>query len=91
MEPNPLDAVAYINIYMYADGALKVSGNIGDAPLAMKMLDAARDAVKNQIPKTIQANKLIVPADYVGAYPSDAHPLVPYGDVSPELIPHPKE
>lgn len=91
MEPNPFDAVAYINIYMYADGALKISGNIGDAKLALQMLDAARDAVKNRIPKTVQENKLIVPADYVGAIPSETHPLVPYGDVSPELVPHPKE
>lgn len=86
-----LDAVAYINIYMYADGALKVSGNIGDVKLALQMLDAARDAIKNKQPKTVADNKLIVPADYVGAYPSETHPLVPYGDVSPELVPHPKE
>ena len=46
---HPDDTVATISIRLHANGAMSISGNIGDKSLALKMLDHARDAVLAQV------------------------------------------
>jgi len=89
--PGPLDAIAAINIVMYGSGQMSVSGNIGDADFALKMLDEAKDAVRNQRRRIDPKNGVIVPGRDVEAKPSPAFPLVHAGDLPPgergDLVP----
>lgn len=67
--------VARLVINLHDDGGLSVSGNVGDVVLSTQMLDAARDAVRNQLkPK----NELVLPNRDVIASPDEARfPLGP--------------
>lgn len=78
---NDLDVVAQIGIKLHANGALSTSGNIGDKRLALQMLDAARDAIKNQIRD--QA-KIVIPNRDVDADQHPAFPTLPLGDMRPQ-------
>lgn len=86
-EPTEGDRIAYIAISLYGNGAMSISGNIGDVKLALQMLDHARDAVKNQL-NLRTPEGLMLPNRDVQITPHPAFPLVPHGDVPPEL--HPK-
>jgi hypothetical protein len=82
---NDLDRIAYIALSLYGDGAMSVSGNIGDKKLALQMLDAARDALVNQ-QKLNPYSGLLVPSSDVGVTPDPLYPqLVAAGDVPPDL------
>lgn len=50
------DVVAQIVVNLHANGAMSISGNVGDNQLAVGMLDHARDAVKGQ-----SKSKLLIP------------------------------
>lgn len=67
--------VAKLIISLHDDGGLSVSGNVGDVVLATQMIDAARDAVRNQLtPK----HELVIPNRDVIASPDEARfPLGP--------------
>lgn len=82
-DPNPegLDCVAAITLKLHSNGAMSVSGNIGDAKLALQMLDAAKDAVRNQLKARDQ---IIIPSRDVVAVQDPAFPTKPMGDMRPE-------
>jgi hypothetical protein len=84
-EPTDLDGVAYILIRLYGNGAMSISGNIGDKPLALQMLDHARDTVNNRHSPACDA--LLVPNRDVQVVPHEHFPLQQYADVPPELRP----
>ena len=81
-DPSPLDRIAYIAISLYGDGAMSISGNIGDKKLALQMLDHARDTVARQLRPTAE---LLVPSADVEVRPDPRYPLVQASDVAPEL------
>lgn len=76
-----LDVVASIAIKLHANGSMSTSGNIGDVRLALQMLDAARDAVKNQLARR---ERIVIPSRDVVAQQSPAYPTLPLGDMRPE-------
>ena len=76
-----LDCVAFVSVKLHSNGGISVSGNIGDTKLAIQMLDAARDAVKNQAK---QRNEIIIPNRDVDARQDPAFPTQPRGDMRPE-------
>ncbi len=78
---DPLDVVAQIGIKLHANGAMSISGNIGDAQLAIQMIDAARDAVKNQLKRR---DEIIVPNRDVVVKQHPDYPTLPLGDMKPE-------
>lgn len=84
-EPTDLDGVAYILIRLYGSGAMSISGNIGDKPLALKMIDHARDTVKNR--QSPASDALLIPNSDVQVVPHANFPLQQYADVNPELRP----
>lgn len=73
-----LDVVAFIKIELRSNGAMSISGNIGDEKLAISMIDGARDAVKNQHK---QKDKIIIPSRDVVAPQDPAFPTLPLGDM----------
>jgi hypothetical protein len=83
--PTISDRIAYIALSLYGDGAMSISGNIGDKKLALQMLDHARDTIANQL-KVNPYSGLLVPPQDVQVVPNPAYPpLVAAGDVPPEL------
>lgn len=76
-----LDVVAQLGIKLHASGALSISGNVGDKKLALQMIDAARDAIKNQIR---DQSKIVVPNRDVETDQHPAFPTLPLGDMRPE-------
>jgi hypothetical protein len=76
-----LDCVASIKIELMSNGAMSVSGNIGDVKLALQMLDAARDSVKNQIK---ERDKIVIPNYDVDTTQDPAFPTKAFGDMRPE-------
>ena len=79
--PDDLDCVAFISIKLHSNGGCSISGNIGDVKLALQMIDAARDAVKNQIK---QRDEIVIPNRDVVAQQSPLFPTLPRGDMRPE-------
>jgi hypothetical protein len=67
--------VASITIDLYDDGALSISGNIGDVRCALGMIDAAREAVAAKLgkPTTLEPHGagLIVPNYDVPVTPNE--------------------
>ncbi len=84
-EPTELDGVAYILVRLYGNGAMSISGNIGDKPLALQMLDHARDTVNNR--QSPACDALLLPNRDVQVVPHEHFPLQQYADVTPELRP----
>lgn len=76
--PQPLDCVAYVTVRLHTNGALSTSGTIQDKPMALHLLDQARDAIKRQIP---DAGALVVPSRDVDVMPSV--PTRDWGDMAP--------
>lgn len=83
--PTDLDGIAYILVRLYGNGAMSVSGNIGDKPLALQMLDHARDTVQNRV--SASSDILLTPNCDVEVIPHQAFPLQQYADVVPGLRP----
>lgn len=83
--PTVDDRIAYIALSLYGDGAMSISGNIGDKRLALQMLDHARDTLLAQQRANPYAGLLVPPRD-VEVAPSPLYPpLVEAGDVAPAL------
>jgi hypothetical protein len=81
--PDPNDRIAYIALSLFGDGAMSISGNIGDKKLALQMLDHARDTIAAQLRRT---SELLIPSSDVEVRPDPHYPaLVAAGDVPPAL------
>jgi hypothetical protein len=80
MKLNPLDAVASITLTLLANGAMGISGNIGDKKLALSMIDAAREAVNGQL-RPEDDKSLILPARDVQAVQHPSYPTLALGDM----------
>ena len=81
--PDPNDRIAYIALSLFGDGAMSISGNIGDKKLALQMLDHARDTIAAQLRRT---SELRIPSSDVEVRPDPHYPaLVASGDVPPAL------
>lgn len=72
------DVAAFITIRLHQTGGVSVSGHIGDKRLALQLIDAARDAVKRQVP---DARPIVIPGRDVEATPSI--PLRDFGSMAP--------
>ena len=74
-----LDCIAFISIKLHSNSGVSISGNVGDTKLALQLIDAARDAVKNQLK---QRSEIVIPNRDVVAAPN--LPVLPRGDMRPE-------
>lgn len=76
---NADDTIAAISVRLFANGALQVSGNVGDKKQALAMLAAATDSIRNQ---PDLGSSIIVPARDTGVpAPDPRFPVVPRGDM----------
>ena len=84
-QPTVDDRIAYIALSLYGNGAMSISGNIGDKRLAIQMLDHARDTLIAQQKANPYAGLLVPPRD-IEVVANPLYPaLVEAGDVVPEL------
>jgi hypothetical protein len=83
-DPTEGDRVAYIALSLYGNGAMSISGNIGDLKLALQMLDNARAALNSQWAAK-RSPSILIPGRDVEVSPS--LPLIPHGDIPEELRP----
>ena len=81
-DPSEGDRIAYIALSLYGNGAMSISGNIGDIKLAKQMLQNAIATLDSQWKKRTTPG-ILVPGRDVEVTPT--LPLVPHGDVPPEL------
>jgi hypothetical protein len=81
-EPTEGDRIAYIALSLYGNGAMSISGNIGDVKLARQMLQNAIAVLDSQWSRRT-APSILVPGRDVEVSPT--LPLIPHGDVPPEL------
>lgn len=47
--PQPLDVVQWVTVRLHADGAVSTTGTIADKPMALRLLDIAREAIKTKV------------------------------------------
>lgn len=73
--PQPLDVVAWITVRYHANGSMTIGGTIADKPVALAMLDHAKDAITRQI----REPGIIIPNRDVDVEPSAAHTVM--GDI----------
>ncbi len=73
----PLDVVAWVTVRLHSNGMLSTQGTIGDKPMAMHLLDQAKDALRGQP----DAPRVIVPNRDVEVMPS--LPTRDIGDMQP--------
>jgi hypothetical protein len=84
-EPTTDDRIAYVALSLYGNGAMSISGNIGDKRLALQMLDHARDTILGQLERMPHSGLLVPPRD-VSVAPDPMYPsLIAAGDVAPDL------
>lgn len=84
-EPTVDDRIAYIALSLYGDGAMSISGNIGDQKLALQMLDHAAQTIRERLRVNPHAG-LILPPSEVNVTPSPEYPaLVATGDLPERL------
>lgn len=83
-DPTEGDRIAYIALSLYGNGAMSISGNIGDLKLALQMLDNARAALNSQWAAK-RSPSILIPGRDVDVTPS--LPLIPHGDLPDELQP----
>jgi hypothetical protein len=83
-DPSEGDRIAYIALSLYGNGAMSISGNIGDLKLALQMLDNARATLNSQWERK-KLSSILIPGRDVEVSPF--LPLIAHGDVSPELRP----
>lgn len=74
------DVVAEIKIQLYSDGAMSISGNIGDVKLALGMIDHARARVADKLPKELDG-QLVIPNGEVHVRQHPLFPTLPNGDM----------
>lgn len=80
--PKPDDCIAAISVRFFANGALQVSGNVGDKAQALAMLAAAMDSVRSQPDGMGRPQGIITPSrDVVVPAPDPDFPIVPRGDM----------
>ena len=80
--PKPDDCIAAISVRFFANGALQVSGNVGDKKQALAMLAAAADSVRSQPDGMGRPTGIITPSrDVVVPAPDKDFPIVPRGDM----------
>jgi hypothetical protein len=80
--PKPDDCIAAISVRFFANGALQVSGNVGDRRQALAMLAAAADSVRAQPDGMGRPTGIITPPrDVVVPSPDPDFPIVPRGDM----------
>jgi hypothetical protein len=79
MKPGINDEVAFIHLTLYGNGAMSVSGNIGDKKLALGMLDSARDVVNSQ--SRPEDKPILVPSRDVVAPQHPNYPTKALGDM----------
>jgi hypothetical protein len=80
--PKPDDCIAAISVRFFANGALQVSGNVGDKKQALAMLAAAADSVRSQPDGMGRPHGIITPSrDVVVPSPDPDFPIVPRGDM----------
>ena len=90
-EPTVDDRIAYIALSLYGDGAMSISGNIGDQKLALQMLDHAAYTIRERLHRNPYAG-LILPPTETHVVPSPEYPsLVAVGDLPPELRARPAD
>lgn len=77
---NPLDVVATITLSLHTNGAMDISGNIGDKRLALGMIDSAREAVARQL-RPEDGKRVIIPSQDVVAPQHPNYPTLPLGDM----------
>ena len=73
--PQPDDVVAWITVRYHANGSMSVGGTIADKPVALAMLDHARDAITRQI----NERGIVIPNRDVEVVPHSS--LVDMGDI----------
>lgn len=76
---NADDCIAAISVRFFANGALQVSGNVGDKKQALAMLAAAADSVRAQPDSPLLIN--VMPRDVCIPANNPGMPLIPRGDL----------
>jgi hypothetical protein len=85
MKPTVDDRIAYIALSLYGDGAMSISGNIGDQKLALQMLDHAAATIRERLRVNPYAGLILTPSE-TAITPSPQYPaLVAEGDLPPDL------
>lgn len=74
----PLDTVAYVTVRLHQTGIVSTSGTIGDKKMAIRLLEVALDAIKNQI----SDSPIVIPGRDIGQAPT-----LPTRDLG-EMAPH---
>lgn len=62
--PQPLDVIAWVTVRLHSNGMISTQGTIGDKPMALHLLEQAREAVAKQ------QTSLIIPGRDVPVAPS---------------------
>lgn len=62
----PLDVIRWITIRLHDNGTLSTAGTIGDLPMALHMLECAKDALKGRD----DPNKLLIPNYHLETAPN---------------------
>ena len=84
-DPTVDDRIAYIALSLYGDGAMSISGNIGDQKLALQLLEHAAYTIRERLKVNPYAG-LIIPASETAVTPSPQYPaLVAEGDLPEHL------
>lgn len=89
MMSNPTEAhvVGWVTVKLHDDGGVSVEGNVGDARLAVQLLEAARAAVASKLPGGAarlvdgDGRPIEIPARDAPVTPDEARfPLIAIGD-----------
>lgn len=72
------DVVASIVIHLHANGDMSVAGNVGDANLALQMIDHAGQTLKGHL---TPERGVIIPARDVVVHQNPQFPTIPAGDM----------
>ena len=82
--PKDPHEVAFIELRLMDDGAMSISGNVGDVHLALGMLDSAKEAVAHRLgkPSILEPHGagLKLPNKHVVAPQNPIYPLIAVGD-----------
>jgi len=77
--PQPLDTIAFVTVRLHANGSISTQGTIVDKPMALHLLEQARDAIKRQVPDD-KYKEIVVPNRDV-----DMAPMIPTRDLGSML------
>lgn len=62
--PQPLDVIAWVTVRLHSSGMVSTQGTIGDKPMALHLLEQAKEAISKQ------QSRLIIPGRDVDVSPS---------------------